>query len=69
MNIYEKAQKYLQAQGFQSAEVVGPKGDEGLYITVWNDELSDAIEVRIHDEEIKWWAEYHEEQQNKSIES
>jgi hypothetical protein len=56
MNMYEKARKYLQSQGFQSAEVVGPKGDEGLYINVWNDELSDTISVRIHDEEVKYLA-------------
>ena len=53
MNMYEKAQKYLQAQGFQSAEVIGPKGDEGLYIDVWNDALLDTISVRIHDDEVE----------------
>jgi hypothetical protein len=56
MNMYEKAQKHLQEQGFKTAEVIGAKGGEGLYISVWNDELSDTIFVRIHDEDVKYLA-------------
>jgi len=56
MNMYEKAQKYLQAQGHQGAEVIGEKGNEGLYVDVWNDTLSDTISLRIHDDEVKYLA-------------
>jgi hypothetical protein len=51
MNIYEKA--------------VAGATDLGVWINVWNHDLQDAHSFRIHDEEITWWAEYYDEQQNE----
>jgi len=56
MNKHEKATKYLHSQGFTSASVCGPTNDLGVFIAVWNDELQESCDVRIHDEEVDYLA-------------
>ena len=55
MNMYEKAIKALERAGF-SPELIGTPDDPCIYVNVWNDEMSEAHEMRLHDTEIGWWA-------------
>lgn len=69
MNIYEKAVAGLKLAHHDADVIQQSNTDIGVWVSVWSHDLQDTHEFRIHDEEITWWAEYHEEQQNKSIES
>ena len=53
--MYDKAIKALEHEGF-SPELVGAPDDPCIYVNVWNDAMSEAHEMRLHDTEIGWWA-------------
>jgi hypothetical protein len=64
----ERAVKALQSQGFQASHVQGAFMNHGVWLNnVWSDDLQDAFIFRIHDEEVEWWAEHYDEQQNKNL--
>ena len=65
MNIYEKAVAGLALQGHNASVIQQSAEDIGVWIQVWSHELIDSREFRIHDEEVTWWAEYYDEQQNE----
>jgi hypothetical protein len=65
MNIYEKAVAGLALQGHNASVIQQSAEDIGVWIQVWSHELLDSREFRIHDEEVTWWAEYYDEQQNE----
>ena len=52
----ERAVKALQDAGHYASYVMGAPDDHGVWIEVWNSDLSGCIEFRLHDEEIDWWA-------------
>ena len=49
--MYDKALKALERAGF-SPSMVGAPDDPCIYINVWNDAMSEAHEMRLHDTEI-----------------
>ena len=55
----DKALKALEHSGF-SPELVGAPDDPCIYVNVWNDAMSEAHEMRLHDTEIMWWAGIHD---------
>ena len=61
MNMYDKALKALERAGF-SPELVGTQDDICIYVNVWNDAMSEAHEMRLHDTEIGWWASKYEKE-------
>jgi hypothetical protein len=61
MNKYDKAIKALEHAGF-SPEKVGTQDDICIYVNVWNDAMSEAHEMRLHDTEIGWWATKYEKE-------
>jgi hypothetical protein len=61
----ERAVKALQDEGHYASHIQGAPDDHGVWIEVWNGDLGACHEFRIHDEEIVWWAEHYDEQQNK----
>ena len=65
MNIYEKAVAGLALQGHNASIIQQSPEDIGVWIEVWNNDLLDTHEFRIHDEEVTWWANYYDEQQNE----
>ena len=65
MNIYEKAVAGLALAGHEANVIQQSAEDIGVWIQVWSHDVLDTHEFRIHDEEITWWAEYYEEQQNE----
>ena len=52
----ESAVKALQEEGHYASHVMGAPNDHGVWIEVWNGDLSGCIEFRIHDEEILFWS-------------
>ena len=51
----EHAVKVLQAQGIPASYVQGAPDDHGVWLeSVWNQDLGEAFEFRIHDEEIEY---------------
>ena len=51
----EHAVKVLQDRGFSASYVQGAPDDHGVWLeSVWNQDLEDAFEFRIHDEEIEY---------------
>ena len=65
MNIYEKAVAGLALAGHEANVIQQSDTDIGVWVNVWSHDLQDTHTFRIHDEEITWWAEYYEEQQNE----
>jgi hypothetical protein len=65
MNIYEKAVSGLALAGHDASIIQQSATDIGVWIQVWSHDVLDNREFRIHDEEVTWWAEYYEEQQNE----
>jgi len=62
----ERAVEALQESGFSASYVQGAPDDHGVWLdNMWNDDLQHAYSFRIHDEEITWWAEHYDEQQNE----
>ena len=61
MNMYDKALKALERAGFSPA-MVGTPDDTCIYVNVWNDAMSEAHEMRLHDTEIGWWATQYEKE-------
>ena len=51
----ERAVEALQKSGFRASHVMGAPNDHGVWIVVWDRDLQDCREVRIHDEEINYW--------------
>ena len=51
----ERAVKALQKQGFTASHIQGAPDDHGVWVGVWENELQECHEFRIHDEEIAWW--------------
>lgn len=51
----ERAVKALQEQGWNASYVQGAPDDHGVWVGVWENELQECHEFRIHDEEIAWW--------------
>ena len=51
----EHAVKVLQAQGIYASYVQGAPDDHGVWLdSVWDRDLQNAMEFRIHDEEIEY---------------
>lgn len=51
----EHAVKELRKNGFSASYVECAPGDHGVWLeSVWNQDLGEAFEFRIHDEEIKY---------------
>ena len=50
----EHAVKALQQEGHYASYVQGAPDDHGVWIEVWNKDLSTTVEFRIHDEEIEY---------------
>ena len=51
----EHAVKVLQAQGIPASYVQGAPDDHGVWLdSVWDTDLQNATEFRIHDEEIEY---------------
>ena len=65
MNIYEKAVAGLTLAGHDANVIQQSAEDIGVWVNVWNHDLQDAHSFRIYDEEVTWWAEYYNEQQNE----
>ena len=65
MNIYEKATKGLRLAGHNASIIQQSAEDIGVWIEVWNHDLQECHEFRIHEEEMTYWAEYYDEQQNE----
>jgi len=63
----ESAVKALQDAGHYASHIQGAYCDHGVWIEVWNSDLGACHEFRLHDEEIEWWAEQYDEQQNKKL--
>tara|TARA_Y100000114_G_scaffold90130_1_gene83687 strand:- start:1222 stop:1428 length:207 start_codon:yes stop_codon:yes gene_type:complete len=51
----ERAVKALQQHGFTASHIQGAPDDHGVWVGVWENELQECHEFRIHDEEIAWW--------------
>jgi hypothetical protein len=57
MDMYKKAEAVLHLDGFRTA--VRCEGLDGveILITVWSDDLQSSIEVRVHEQQIKYLAD------------
>ena len=42
--------------------MVGTPDATCIYVNVWNDAMSEAHEMRLHDTEIGWWATQYEKE-------
>jgi len=52
----EHAVKALHDEGFTASYIQGAPDDHGVWIDmVWNDDMKDAFNFRIHPEEIIFW--------------
>lgn len=52
----ERAVKALQDKGFNASYIQGAPDDHGVLVeSVWNQDLGEAFEFRLHEEEIEWW--------------
>ena len=51
----ERAVEALQERGFNASHVMGAPDDHGVWIEVWNHDLRECYEFRIHSEEINYW--------------
>ena len=56
MNTYDKALAELHKQGIPSAHIAGGEGDIGIYVGCWRSDLDYTISMRIHEEEINYYA-------------
>jgi len=56
MSVYEKAYKALKQAGHHVSIIQQESKDVGIWIEVWNSDLGECHEFRIHDEEVVWWA-------------
>jgi hypothetical protein len=65
MNIYEKAVEGLALAKHDASVIQQSAEDIGVWITVLMNDLMDTNIFRLHDEEVTWWAEYYDEQQNE----
>ena len=51
----ERAVKALQEQGWNASYIQGAPDDHGVWLdSVWDTDLQNATEFRIHDEEIEY---------------
>jgi|31_taG_2_1085359.scaffolds.fasta_scaffold63590_2 hypothetical protein len=65
MNIYEKVTKGLRLAGHHASIIQQSADDIGVWIEVWNHDLQECHEFRIHEEEMAYWAEYYDENKDK----
>ena len=56
MNTYDKAVAEMQKAGLYSAHIAGGEGDIGVYVDCWNQDLEFTLSIRVHDEEINYYA-------------
>ena len=61
MSIYKKALKGLELAGHHASIVQQSDEDIGIWIEVWNSDLGDCHEFRIHEEEVTYWAEHYDD--------
>ena len=64
-NIYNKAVLGLEMQSHSADVIQQSETDIGVWVNVWSHDLGDSHTFRIHDEEVTWWANYYDEQQNE----
>ena len=51
----ERAVKALQDAGHYAYHSMGAPDDHGVWIEVWNRDLRNCHEFRVHNEEINYW--------------
>lgn len=56
MNTIEKAVAEMHRAGLYSAHIAGGEGDLGIYVDCWNSDLEFTLSIRVHDEEINYYA-------------
>ena len=56
MNKYDKAVAEMHKAGLYSAHIAGGEGDIGVYVDCWNQDLEFTLSIRVHDEEINYYA-------------
>lgn len=56
MNTYEKAVAEMHKAGLYSAHTAGGEGDIGVYVDCWNSDLEFTLSIRVHEEEINYYA-------------
>ena len=56
MNTTDKAVVEMHKAGLYSAHVAGGEDDLGIYIDCWNSELEFTLSIRVHEEEINYYA-------------
>ena len=62
----ERAVKALYEEGFTASYIQGAPDDHGVWIDmVWNDDMKDAFNFRIHDEEVNFWASHYDEKMQR----
>ncbi len=58
----ERAVKALESEGFNASHVQGAPDDHGVWIdSVWNENLQQACEFRLHEEEVNYWASQYDD--------
>ena len=69
-NLCDKAVSALKSEGHDACTMKHPYNSNfddtipstwGVWIKVWSHDLQDSREFRVHDEEVIWWANYHDE--------
>ena len=56
MNTYDKAVAEMHKAGLYSAHTAGGEGDIGVYVDCWNSDLEFTLSIRVHEEEINYYA-------------
>jgi len=56
MNTIDKAVAEMHKAGLYSAHIAGGEGDIGVYVDCWNSDLEFTLSIRVHEEEINFYA-------------
>ena len=56
MNTIDKAIAEMHKGGLYSAHIAGGEGDIGVYVDCWNQDLEFTLSIRVHEEEINYYA-------------
>jgi hypothetical protein len=56
MNTIDKAVAEMHKAGLYSAHIAGGEGDIGVYVDCWNQDLEFTLSIRVHEEEINYYA-------------
>ena len=56
MNTIDKAVAEMHKAGLYSAHIAGGEGDIGVYVDCWNQDLEFTLSIRVHEEEINFYA-------------